>query len=262
MEKIIFDKITKSYEDIIIENINHEFTLDKSVAFVGRNGCGKSTLLKMIAGLMKPTSGKIIYSNKFNIRYVPDKFQPVNMITKEYIKTMCKIDGIKTSNTDTIINKWCERFEISDMINKNMKYLSKGTLQKIGIIQAIIVSPDILILDEPLSGLDMKSNKMFVNAVNELRKQGTCIFLSSHELDLVNKITDSIYTIRNKKLLKYNKSKSVQYTIIFDEYTDTDCFRNKKIKVNENELQKKLMEMLQNGAEIKEVHKNDSYDYI
>ena len=75
MEKIIFDKITKSYEDIIIENINHEFTLDKSVAFVGRNGCGKSTLLKMIAGLMKPTSGKIIYSNKFNIRYVPDKFQ-------------------------------------------------------------------------------------------------------------------------------------------------------------------------------------------
>ena len=122
MEKIIFDKITKSYEDIIIENINHEFTLDKSVAFVGRNGCGKSTLLKMIAGLMKPTSGKIIYSNKFNIRYVPDKFQPVNMITKEYIKTMCKIDGIKTSNTDTIINKWCERFEISDMINKNMKY--------------------------------------------------------------------------------------------------------------------------------------------
>ena len=177
MEKIIFDKITKSYEDIIIENINHEFTLDKSVAFVGRNGCGKSTLLKMIAGLMKPTSGKIIYSNKFNIRYVPDKFQPVNMITKEYIKTMCKIDGIKTSNTDTIINKWCERFEISDMINKNMKYLSKGTLQKIGIIQAIIVSPDILILDEPLSGLDMKSNKMFVNAVNELRKQGTYFFI-------------------------------------------------------------------------------------
>jgi len=108
----------------------------------------------------------------------------------------------------------------------------------------------------------MKSNKMFVNAVNELRKQGTCIFLSSHELDLVNNITDSIYTIRNKKLLKYNKSKSVQYTIIFDEYTDTDWFRNKKIKVNENELQKKLMEMLQNGAEIKEVHKNDSYDYI
>ena len=108
----------------------------------------------------------------------------------------------------------------------------------------------------------MKSNKMFVNAVNELRKQGTCIFLSSHELDLVNNITDSIYTIRNKKLLKYNKSKSVQYTIIFDECTDTDCFRNKKIKVNENELQKKLMEMLQNGAEIKEVHKNDSYDYI
>lgn len=55
-------------------------------------------------------------------------------------------------------------------------------------------------------------------------------FLSSHELDLVNNITDSIYTIRNKKLLKYNKSKSVQYTIIFDEYTDTDCFRNKKSK--------------------------------
>ena len=74
MEKIIFDKITKSYDDVILENISHEFTLDKSVAFVGRNGCGKSTLLKMIAGLMLPTSGKIIYSNKFNIRYVPDKF--------------------------------------------------------------------------------------------------------------------------------------------------------------------------------------------
>ena len=262
MEKIIFDKITKSYENIILENINHEFTLNKSVAFVGRNGCGKSTVLKMIAGLMKPTSGKIIYSNKFNIRYVPDKFQPVNMTAKEYIKTMCKIDGIKTNNADTLINKWCECFEIPDMINKNMKYLSKGTLQKIGIIQAIIVPSDILILDEPLSGLDIKSNKIFINAINELRNHGTCIFLSSHEPNLVNTITDSIYTIRNGKLLKYNNLKSNQYIIIFNEYNDTNCVLNKKIKVNENELQKKLMEMLQNGAEIKEVYKNDSYDYI
>ena len=155
----------------------------------------------MIAGLMKPTSGKIIYSNKFNIRYVPDKFQPVNMIAKEYIKTMCKIDGIKTSNTDTIINKWCERFEISDMINKNMKYLSKGTLQKIGIIQAIIVSPDILILDEPCAGLDPKGRDTILNLIKEYQSQmGNTVLFVSHSMEDVAKLCKKVIVMNKGEI--------------------------------------------------------------
>lgn len=271
MKEIIFNNVTKKYEDVIIENLNCTFNLEKSVAFVGRNGCGKSTMLKMIAGLMRPTSGKIIYSDKISIGYVPDKFSPVNMTAKEYIETMCFIDGMKKDTIKENIKRWSDRFFVTDMLHKNMRDMSKGTLQKIGVIQAVIRRCDVMILDEPLSGQDKESQREFINAVNELRNNGMSIFLSCHEPELVNAITDIVYTIQNGKLLKFNKKSNNRYIIEY-ETKERDSLRNQCdnntsynrhiIEVGEEELQDKLKEILEKGMVVKGVYKNDSYDRV
>lgn len=257
MRELIFENVTKKYDNVVIDNLNYTFNLQNSVAFVGRNGCGKSTMLKMIAGLMKPTSGKIIYSDKVSIGYVPDKFTPVNMTAKEYIETMCLIDGMKKDNIQKAIKKWSDKFFVTDMLDKNMRVLSKGTLQKIGVIQAVIKHCDILILDEPLTGQDIESQRVFVDTINDLRERGTGIFLSSHEPELVNMITDEAYTIRGGQILKYNKKKADRYIVVYEKAEG----RGSEI-VSETQLQKRLMELLQNGMAVKGVYKNDTYDNL
>ncbi len=265
MGEIIFDKVTKRYDNVVIDNISHTFNLNESVAFVGRNGCGKSTMLKLIAGLMRPTFGKISCTSKLKIRYVPDKFKPVKMTAEEYIKSMCLIDGISRINIDKIINKWSERFFISDVMSQKMNFLSKGTLQKIAVIQAIMEYTDVLILDEPLSGQDIESQKVFIDIISELRTDGTSVFLSSHEPDLIELITDTSYKIIDGKMYKLCKEKHENYIIIFQKLA-TSADGGKEIRdsivVNEFELQGKLMEMLSQGIIINGVYKNVSHDYL
>ena len=203
MQQIILEHLSKQYNGIsVINDVDYSFEKGTSVALVGHNGCGKSTLLKMIAGLVAPTKGRVIYGEPIHFSYVPEKFMPTKMSAKSYLSRMGEIEGLKSRDIEDKIKRLGEDFFLSEMLNIPMQSLSKGTLQKIFVIQAIMKRPDVLLLDEPLSGQDSDSQQVFIQKINELRDGNTTIFVACHEPVLVNALTDKVLAIKEGKLYR------------------------------------------------------------
>lgn len=200
--KVIFEDVTLKLEDGTV------------TAFVGHNGCGKSTMLKVVSGLARKDRGEIIYERKYRFSYVPEKFPAINMTAGTYLNYMARMDGIysKADRMDRI-HALAGDFFVESMLDKPMKNLSKGSLQKIGVIQAILSSPEVLLLDEPLSGQDADSRDIFIQKIRNLKQQGTIILLSAHEPELVHSLGDRVYTIYERRILQYENKPQTTYVI-------------------------------------------------
>lgn len=211
--------VGKSYNGkTVFEDVNLRLKEGTVTAFVGHNGCGKSTLLKVIAGLVRKDCGEISYEKEYRFSYVPEKFAAVNMSARTYLSYMAEIDGIysKTDRTDRI-ESLVRDFYLEDMLDKPMKNLSKGTLQKISVIQAIMGNPDVLLLDEPLSGQDADSQGVFIEKIKSLKRQGSIILLSAHEPGLIHSLSDKVYTIHEYRVLRYEDKPQAGYVICLQE---------------------------------------------
>lgn len=203
-EIIQLEGITKYYSNkIILKNINLSISRGKAITFMGNNGCGKSTLLKVISGLTKYNSGKLIYSNKLKINYIPEHFPKLNINVKQYIECMGKIENIPTKELKLRSEKLFYDFSIESMVDTPLKHLSKGSLQKVAVIQALLKKADVLLLDEPLSGQDIRSQNFFIKYIKKLKNEGTAIAMSCHEMFLVNQLSDQTYKIHNGELTSY-----------------------------------------------------------
>lgn len=208
-ELITLKNITHQYQnETILQDLNLTVSEHQSIAFTGHNGCGKSTLLKIIAGLIRYTKGSIQYYQDPLFHYVPERFPKMSLTARQYLSRMGKLDSLDTGEVCTQIKKLSGDFFLSEMLDIPMKHLSKGTLQKVSVIQALMKRPDVLLLDEPLSGQDTDSQNVFIEKVNELRRQGTVLIMSCHEQYLMDSISDTIYKIDNKRLYRLDDKKS------------------------------------------------------
>ena len=198
MEKLItLENVTKSYGgQIVIDSVSHSFMAGESVGFAGHNGCGKSTMLKIIAGLIRINRGQVIYHKKVRFSYVPEKFPGTELTMLNYLKYVSDMEGVPFEDAEMLI----QEFFLDSMRHTKMNNMSKGSLQKVGVIQALMAPHDILLLDEPLSGQDMDSQEVFIDKVNQLRAKGVTIFMSCHEKDLMDRLTDRVFTINNGRL--------------------------------------------------------------
>ena len=144
--------LVKKYDDrVVFDNVSLDIMKGESIALTGNNGMGKSTLIKILCGLTSMNSGEIIRDKNLKFNYIPEKFPPLNIKAGEYIKLIGEIEGLRRDDFVRKTNYLYKEFNLEKMINITMKNLSKGTLQKITVIQAFLSKPDILLLDEPLS---------------------------------------------------------------------------------------------------------------
>lgn len=267
MEEIILNKITKIYNNkCVLNKIDHTFIQGESIAFIGHNGCGKSTLLKIIAGLVKPSFGTVQFKTPPLFHYVPEKFVPSPLTSRVYLTRMGELDGLNTKDIVNKINLLSEDFFLSEMLDIPMNSLSKGTLQKIGVIQALLKEPSILLLDEPLSGQDKESQKVFINKMNELRERKVTILMSCHETKLINAISDQVFTIKDSSLTTYKPNFEKTYTLIFENKNSrplldkmTKYGTGYKIQVSENESHRIIIALLNDGWEMKGMYDNENY---
>lgn len=205
MQEIIIktEGLTKRFDNkAIIENANIEILKGEAVAFIGPNGSGKSTMLKLIAGLITATRGKVNIKKDLKISYIPERFDKTNMTVHEFVTYMGKIEGLNKNDMERMAEQFYLDFFLQDMKNTPMKFLSKGTLQKVAVIQAILVKPDILLLDEPLSGQDYNSQRKFLDKMLEFKSQGVTIIMSCHEQFLIEQLADRILKIVNKMFIE------------------------------------------------------------
>lgn len=193
---ITVDHIAKEYnQKTVLQDINMTIEPGQSIAFTGHNGCGKSTLLKIIAGLVRPTTGKVHYERPFLFHYVPEHFPKMHLTAEQYLLSMGKMDGLEEKEAKKQILALAEDFFFQDMLKTPLKHLSKGSLQKAGVIQALLKEPEVLLLDEPLSGQDVASQQVFIDKMNALRKKGVVLLMSCHEPYLIDAITDCEYRL-------------------------------------------------------------------
>ena len=259
MEIIRLQNVSKKYDGkSVLDKINKTFEQGQSIAFVGHNGCGKSTLLKIIAKLVTSTSGDVVYNKPLLLHYIPEKFPPVSLTARQYLRHMGALDGLGKDEIKDRIESLGQDFFITDLLDTSMRSLSKGTLQKVVVLQALLKTPDVLLLDEPLSGQDVASQKVFINKINQLREQGVTIFMSCHEKRLIEAIAEDVYTIRDGILTEYKYETQKLYLVILenakqlpimDEMTKYGQYYS--LKIDQNECDLILPELIQKGWKLR-----------
>lgn len=195
---------------IAVNNISLNIKKGEIVGFLGPNGAGKSTTMNIITGYIAPTNGTVkvngldILKNpiaaKCQIGYLPE--QPplyLDMTVKGYLKFIYNLKKVKLDRTQHI-NEICEKVGISDVYDRQIKKLSKGYKQRVGIAQALIGYPPLIILDEPTVGLDPKQIISIRSLIKDLAKDHTTIF-SSHILYEVQMMCDRIIVINSGKII-------------------------------------------------------------
>ena len=201
--------LTKKFgEQTALNNINIEIKKNEIIGLLGPNGAGKSTLMKSIVGAIKIDEGKIIFDgkditenevlSKKNIGFLPEN-NPLyqEMYVKEYLQFVANIHGISNEKVEEIINL----VGITPEKNKKISQLSKGYKQRVGLAQAILHEPNLLILDEPTNGLDPNQIVEIRNVIKEIGKEKTVI-LSTHIMQEVEALCSRVILIHNGNIVQ------------------------------------------------------------
>lgn len=190
----------------VVDNISFQVEAGKIYGILGQNGAGKTTTIRMILNIIKKDGGKILYKGqefdifKNKVGYLPEEKILYNKNTvKEYLMYFAMLSGLNLKEAKEKINYWIERFNLSNKYNSIVDTLSKGNQQKVQIISTIVHDPDIIIFDEPFSGLDPVNSEIFRNIVIELVKKGKYILFSTHQMNYIEEFCDSISILKNGK---------------------------------------------------------------
>lgn len=177
--------------------------------FIGPNGAGKSTTIKMLTGLLQPTRGTVSLfgraaddpEGRRGLGYVPENPSlPEHLSPLEIMRMALRLHGCRPEGEDAHCRRWLARFGLADAADKPVRGFSKGMAQRAALAQAMVIVPRLLILDEPLSGLDPIGRKEVVDILAEYRQQGGTLFLTSHVLHDVERLADRFGLIHKGRL--------------------------------------------------------------
>ena len=215
---IKFNNITKKFKTdfyaqpfVALEDVSFSVPEGSMVGFLGANGAGKTTSLKIIMDFIRPTEGEVQFSpslgmSKFevykNIGFLPERpyFYP-NLTGEEFLEFMGSLSEVTRPLIIERIKKWAPRFRIDHALKRELKTYSKGMLQRIGFLATILHEPKVIILDEPLSGLDPIGRKELKDVIVEVHKEGKTVFFSSHIVPDIEEICDRVIFLKEGKLV-------------------------------------------------------------
>jgi ABC-2 type transport system ATP-binding protein len=205
--------LRKNYGDKqVLKGVNLEIYPGQVIGYIGPNGAGKSTTVKILIGLIEDFEGDVLMYNKSikddivaiksQIGYVPENAEIYDVLTPlEYLDFVGKLYGMDEEDIATRALKLLTAFGIGLNANQRMDTFSKGMKQKVLLISGIIHNPKIIILDEPLSGLDANAVIMVKELISLMAKEGKTIFYCSHMMDVVEKVSDRILLINNGEIV-------------------------------------------------------------
>src|SRR5271170_2602348 len=202
--------VRKAY-DTKIAVADLSFTIEPGSMFglLGPNGSGKTASIRMMIGITVPDSGSVsLFGQPFTrenlkrVGYLPEERGLYKkMKVMDQLIFLGQLHGLDAITASKRAHVWCERMEITEAIPKKTEELSKGMQQKIQFISTLLHEPELIIMDEPFSGLDPVNAVLLMDTLVELRKQGRTILFSTHRMDQVEKLCDNICLIHNSHLV-------------------------------------------------------------
>jgi ABC-2 type transport system ATP-binding protein len=209
---VVLDRITKSFGDFrAVSELSFSVHPGRIYGLLGPNGAGKTTTIRMIVNITAPDSGEIkIFGKKITpqlqdrIGYLPEERGLYKkMKIGEQLKFFAALKNLNGKEADIRVDRWLDRLKLTEWKGKKSSELSKGMQQKVQFITAVIHEPDLLILDEPFSGLDPVNVDLLKDIVLELKTSGKTIMFSTHQMEVAEKICDDICLInRSRKVLE------------------------------------------------------------
>lgn len=205
------ENVTKRYGDFIaVNNISFEVKSGRVFGFLGPNGAGKTTTIRMIVGITAPDEGNIKLFGQYissslqdRIGYLPEERGLYKkMKVQEQLRYFAALKDVSSKDADERIDFWLKKMGLSEWKNKKANDLSKGMSQKIQFIAAVLHEPDLIILDEPFSGLDPVNVETLLEAISELKANGKTIIFSTHLMETAERLCDDIILInRSRKVI-------------------------------------------------------------
>lgn len=254
---LVVNNVTKTYGKFVaLENINLEFT-NGIYALLAPNGAGKTTLIKMLTTLIFPTKGEIIYDGsdivsldeeyRGIIGYLPQEFGYYkNYTPTKFLLYLSALKGIPKKKAKKRIDELLKLVALEEVANKKMKGFSGGMIQRVGIAQALLNDPKILILDEPTAGLDPKERVRFRNLLSDLSRE-RIVIISTHIVSDIEFIANEVIMIKDHKVLYKDIIKNICDKIngkVYEteiDFKDAREFREKYISLSEKQEDGKML---------------------
>lgn len=214
---IIFDSVTKVFDKglgkgkvEVLKDVSFTLSKGKITGFLGANGAGKTTSIKIIMDIIRPTSGSVSYDPTMgksfkeifsHIGFLPERpyFYPF-MRGKEFLRYLSKLSKVSKVDYKKMVTEYAPILKIDHALDRKIESYSKGMLQRIGFLATLIHKPDLIILDEPLSGLDPIGRHDLKKLILKLKSEGKTVFFSSHIVSDVEEICDDILFLKDGEI--------------------------------------------------------------
>ena len=211
--------IHKAYDHFVaVDHLSFNIREGSVYGLLGPNGAGKTTSIRMMIGINIPDEGEVwLFGEKFHrqqlqrIGYLPEErglYKKMKVL--DHLIFLGRLHGLATAESRKRALDWCARLQLSEWTNKKVEELSKGMQQKIQFIAALLHDPDLMILDEPFSGLDPANAVMLKDVMIELKKAGKTILFSTHRMDQVERLCDSICLIDHGRSVLEGELKKIK----------------------------------------------------
>ncbi|MCM1052760.1 MAG: ATP-binding cassette domain-containing protein [Ruminococcus sp.] len=213
------ENVTKYYDtNLAVDNLSFTINNGEIFGLLGVNGAGKTTTFRMIMGLLEPSKGKITINDKEvnydvaeHIGFLTEERSLLTKLTvKEQVLYYATLKGMKEKDILKKLDYWLDRFGVSDYKERKLKELSKGNQQKIQFITAIIHEPDLLVLDEPFTGLDPINVELFMDVIKEFKTKGKMIIFSSHRMEHVELFCEKLVILKKGKAVLSGSLKEIK----------------------------------------------------
>jgi ABC-2 type transport system ATP-binding protein len=210
MNLLVAREVVKDFSDHrVLDKVTINVPDNSIFGLLGPNGAGKTTLMRIINRIIAPDQGELLFDGKkmvaddvFRIGYLPEERGLYKkMKVGEQSLYLARLKGIPKNEAMKRLKYWFEKFEITDWWNKKVEELSKGMQQKVQFITTILHEPRLLIFDEPFSGFDPINANLLKNEIFELKKKGSTIIFSTHNMSSVEELCDNISLINKSKVI-------------------------------------------------------------
>lgn len=214
------DRVSKHFgSNKAVNHVTLSVKKGEIYALIGPNGAGKSTLIKMLVGLYAPTSGKVVIAGydmhyypvraKEKFAYIPDDPSPYDYLTgEEFLELTGNLRGLSEGIIKERVHELSTLFPLGKILHQQMASYSRGNKQKVAFLGALLGKPEILLIDEPIVGLDPQSIEIFGNTLKGFAENGGTIFFTTHTLSFAQQIAQRVGVMKDGEIVKEEKVKS------------------------------------------------------